>query len=149
MSCSSVLFCYLKHEAVPDLGPTDVLAVGVADAHGAGGRRTRVGDRPRRRQHRHVEAVLDGLHARLVDAADAVGLRLEGDELGMLLDHQDEVCLALEDKKELSKIFFNKMCPHFKIPQRRRTVVTVCQHFVNKRCYYFNTVYFPLCYNTG
>jgi hypothetical protein len=99
LDCSTVLYCYLEHEAVPDLGPTDVLAVGVADAHGAGGGRTRVGDRPRRRQHRHVEAVLDGLHARLVDAADAVGLRLEGDELGMLLDHQDEVCLALEDKK--------------------------------------------------
>ncbi len=103
-----VLYCYLEHEAVPDLCPTDVLAVGVADAHGAGGGRTRVGDRPRRCQHRHVEAVLDGLHASLVDAADAIGLRLEGDELGMLLDHQDEVCLALDDKKSCQRYFLIK-----------------------------------------
>ena len=87
---------YLEHEAVSNLSPADVLSVGVADAHGAGGGRTRVGNRPGCGEHGNVEPVVDGLDAGLVDAADAVGLGLEGDELGMLLDDEDEVGLALK-----------------------------------------------------
>ena len=37
------------------------------------------------------------LDAGLVDAADAVGLRLEGHQLGVLLDHKDEVGLTLKE----------------------------------------------------
>ena len=50
-----------------------------------------------RGQHGHVEADVDVLDAGLVDAADAVGLRLEGHQLGVLLDHKDEVGLTLKE----------------------------------------------------
>ena len=36
----SKLIAYLEHEAVSDLGAADVLAVAVADPHGAGRRRS-------------------------------------------------------------------------------------------------------------
>ena len=72
-------------------------AVAVADAHGAGGRGPGVGDGAGRGQHGHVEADVDVLDAGLVDAADAVGLRLEGHQLGVLLDHKDEVGLTLKE----------------------------------------------------
>ena len=72
-------------------------AVAVADAHGAGGRGPGVGDGAGRGQHGHVEADVDVLDAGLVDAADAVGLRLEGHHLEMLLDHKDEVGLTLKE----------------------------------------------------
>ena len=65
---------HLQHEVVANLSAGDVVAVGVADPHTARWRRSRVGDRARRGQHRHVEADGDVLRAGVVDTADSVGL---------------------------------------------------------------------------
>jgi len=85
------LHVHLEHEAVSDLGAADVLAVAVADPHGAGRRRSCIGNGSGSGEHADVEAGLNVLDARLVHALDAVGLRLEGHQLRVLLDHQDEV----------------------------------------------------------
>jgi len=85
------LYVNLQHEAVSNLGAADVLAVAVADPHGAGRRWSCIGNGSSSCEHADVEAGLNVLNARLVHALDAVGLRLEGHQLGVLLDHQDEV----------------------------------------------------------
>ena len=87
---------HLEHELVADLGAVDVLAVGVADPHGAGGGRAGVGDGAGRRQGVDVEADLYVCFSGVVDTSDPVGLGLEGDKFGMLLDHQDEVGFSLK-----------------------------------------------------
>ena len=89
-------FADLEHEVVADLGRADVLAVRVADAHGARGRRARVGDGARGGEGLHVEAGVEGLLAGAVEALDAVRLRVVRHQLRVLLDHQQEPGLALK-----------------------------------------------------
>ena len=86
----------LQHQIVSNLGSRYILAVGVADSHGAGGRRSSVGYGACGGQHGDVEANINGLDAGLVDAAHPVGLGLEGHQLRVLLDNEDEVCFALK-----------------------------------------------------
>ena len=81
---------HLEHESVTDLGLGDVGAVERADAHGARGRGSGVGDGARGGERGHGEVLLEVVGSSGVDTPDPVGLGSEGHQLGMLLHHQDE-----------------------------------------------------------
>ena len=85
----------LEHERVADLGLGNVGSVRIADLHLTRRRRTSVGNRARRRNHGDIEALAEVDGTRGVDTPDPVGLGVEGHQLGMFLDHEDEASDAL------------------------------------------------------
>lgn len=78
------------------------MAVGIANAHCAGRRRTSVCDGARSGQHGHVEAQVDGPLTGVVQTLDAIGLGVESHQLGMLLNHQNKLGLAVKMIKTAS-----------------------------------------------
>ncbi len=86
----------LKHETVSDDGAVDFVAGRQTDLHGTDRRWARVRDGAGRGQHGDVEADGDTLLGRVVDTAHTIGLGLEGHQLGMFLDDQDERSLAVD-----------------------------------------------------
>ena len=90
------LYVHLQHQIVANFSAGDVVAIGVADAHATRRRWSRVGNCAGCGQHGDVEADRDVLRSSVVHTSDSVSLRLECDQLGMLLYHQDEVGFSLK-----------------------------------------------------
>lgn len=90
------LHCDLQQEVVTDLGAADLLAIHSTDLHLAGGWGTRIGNGARCRDHADVEAEGDSFLAGVVDALDVVGPGAVGDQLGVLLDDQNEGGLPVD-----------------------------------------------------
>ena len=74
----------------------NVVSVGVAYLHGAGGWRARVGDGPGRGEGADVEADVEVVFSGLVDTPDPVGLRLVRHEFLVLLYDENKPRLALK-----------------------------------------------------
>lgn len=95
---------YLQHERISNLSLRDVVSVRVADLHGAGRRRSGVGDGAGRGQGADVESNVEVVLSRLVDAPDPVGLRLVRHKLLVLLYDENKPRLALREAKKEANI---------------------------------------------
>lgn len=89
------LHIHSEQQVVSNLRTVHFSSVRVRDGHDASRGRSGVGDGPRRRYHADVESQSDGLLSGVVDALDVVGLGAVRHQLGVLLDHENEGCIAI------------------------------------------------------